>query len=112
MNFDVMSTAAEGVVDAASIRVVDRLQSANRSSVRQSAAAISTSPSGADGLQQQLLTTTTPPRTLVLYSRPSEPILQSDEVEHAMLSSVPVLSTHLADGAKLVPFSVNSLRYL
>ena len=112
MNFDVLSTAAEGVVDAASIRVVDRLQSANRSSVRQSVAAVSTSPSGTDGLQQQLLTTTSPPRTLVLYSRPNEPILQSDEVEHAMLSSAPVSLAHLADGAKLVPFSVNSLRYL
>jgi hypothetical protein len=44
-----------------------------------------------------------------MYSRPSEPVPLSDELQHMMLS---VPATHLPDGARLIPFSVNSLRYL
>ncbi len=48
------------------------------------------------------------PRSLLMYSRPSEPVLLSDELQHMMLS---VPATHLPDGARLIPFSVNSLRH-
>jgi len=48
---------------------------------------------------------------VLLYSRPIEPPLLSSELQHSVFS-VPASVTPLADGARLVPFSVNSLRYI
>ena len=99
--------------DAAAVaaaRGAGRLPSANRTSLRHNAAVVSNDYLSVDGNLQQQMHSVATPRSLLLYSRPSDPPLLSSELQHSMFS-VPVSASPLADGARLVPFSVNSLRF-
>ena len=110
MNFDSMNDAAAVAADVSAARGVGRLPSANRTSLRHSAAVLSNDDLSVDGNLQQQMHSVATPRSLLLYSRPSDPPLLSSELQHSMFS-VPVSASPLADGARLVPFSVNSLRF-
>ena len=111
MNFEGVNDAVVVVGDVAAVRSSDRLFSAKKLSKRYATPSEESDELMSNILQQQQ--PPTPPvtqRTLLLYSRPTEPMPMSDELPFG-LQELPLSSPHPADGARFVPFSVNSLRF-
>jgi len=103
VNFEGLSDSANGFGEALTGRGGDRLLSAARTSERHAV-----SPASHNEVSHQQAETSVAPRSLLLYSRPREHLPMSDDLHNAVLSVSP---TRLPDGARLMPFSVNSLRF-
>ena len=110
MNFEGVNDAVVVVGDVAAVRSGDRLFSAKKLSKRYATPSEESDELMSNILQQQQPSLPVTQRTLLLYSRPSEPMPMSDELPLG-LQDLPLSSPHPADGARFVPFSVNSLRF-
>jgi hypothetical protein len=112
VNFEGVHEPAAGAGDIAPARSGGRLMSANKLSSRFASSGMQSDALSTDILQQQQQqqqpTASLVPRTLVLYSKPTESLPISDELQPGELVSSPLLP----DGARLLPFSVNSLRWM
>lgn len=110
MNFEGVNDAVVVVGDVAAVRSGDRLFSAKKLSKNYATPSEKSDELMSNILQQQQPSPPVTQRTLLLYSRPSEPMPMSDELLLG-LQDLPLSSPHPADGARFVPFSVNSLRF-
>ena len=106
VNFEGLSDSANGFGEVLAGRGGDRLLSAARTSERHSVSPASHNEVSDIQPSHQQAETSVAPRSLLLYSRPREHLPLSDDLHHNA-----VTPTRLPDGARLMPFSVNSLRF-